>query len=217
MTTPAQPDTGAGAAPDTGSAPDPTTPVNNQPPDATDTDATDWKAEAEKYKALARKHEDRAKANKKELDGFKASAAPKDGEPTIEDLQKQLTDATKARDELEARATELVYSSTVGRIAANVGADGEALLDSGKFRDAVADELGDDFDDADLTAAVEKVAKQFAKQSRFSANGRAPARSGSPMPGGPAGLQQITEAELAQMSPEQIVAAQEKGQLANLL
>lgn len=42
-----------GGAPDTGGTPDPT----GVP------DATDYKAEAEKWQALARKHEDRAKAN----------------------------------------------------------------------------------------------------------------------------------------------------------
>lgn len=218
MTTPATPDTGAGAAPDTGSAPDPTTATDAQPQDAPDTGTdTDWQAEAEKYKALARKHEDRAKANKKALDDAKKATAPKDGEPTVEDLQKQLADAAKARDELQERATDLAYSHAVSRAAAKAGADAEALLDSGSFRDAVADELGDDFDDDDLSAVVEKVAKQYATKPRFSANGRAPARSGSDMPGGPAGLQQITEAELARMTPEQIVAAQEKGQLNSLL
>lgn len=222
MTTPAQPDTGAGAAPDTGSAPatDPTTtPTDVQPQDAPDTDAdTDWKAQAEKWKAQARKHEQRAKANKQALDDAKKATAPKDGEPTVEDLTRQLKEAQESRAELEERATELAYSHAVSRAAAKAGADAEALLDSGSFRDAVAEELDEDFDDDDLAAAVEKVAKEFAKKSRFAANGsRAPARSGSDMPGGPAGLRQITEAELARMSPEQIVEAQEKGQLNSLL
>lgn len=42
----------------------------------TETDATDWKAEAEKWKTLARKHEDRAKANAgaaKELEQVRAA------------------------------------------------------------------------------------------------------------------------------------------------
>jgi hypothetical protein len=220
MTTPAQPDTGAGAAaPDTGSAPDVDPTTTDQPQDAPETDApeTDWQAQAEKYKALSRKHEKRAAANKKALDELQANAAPKDGEPSVEDLQRQLTEATEAKAELEQRATELAYSHAVGRAAAKVGADAEALLDSGSFRDAVAEELGEEYEsDDELVAAVEKVAREYAKKPRFAA-GRAPARSGSDMPGGPAGLRQVTEAELARMTPEQIVAAQEKGQLSALL
>src|SRR6266581_5375433 len=87
MTTPAEPDTGAGAAPDTGSAPDTTTiETDQQQADATATDEPDYAAEVSKYKALARKHEDRAKANKKQLDDL---LAKQKGEPTLEDLQAQ--------------------------------------------------------------------------------------------------------------------------------
>jgi hypothetical protein len=76
------------AAPDTGTD----APTDTQP-DATDTDTTDWKAEAEKFKSLARKHEDRAKANaqaQKELDDLRKAS--------MTDLEKAIADATtKAR------------------------------------------------------------------------------------------------------------------------
>lgn len=222
MTTPAQPDTGAGAAPDTGSAPSTTdadattqTQTDQQTPD---TDATDWQAEAEKWKAQARKHEDRAKANKRALD--EAQAARQDGDEG-EDWQSKATEAEERAQAAEERAVELAYESTVNRVAAKAGLDPEALLDSDSFRRKVGEELDDDWepDDIDgLRAAVEKVAKskEFAGSPRFTTS-RAPARSGADMPGGPAGLRQLTDADLSRMTPEQIVAAQEKGQLNNLL
>ncbi|WP_067483779.1 hypothetical protein [Actinomadura hibisca] len=196
MTTPVQPDTGTGDAPDTGTAPTTEAPDI----DAPDTgEEIDWKAEAEKNKALARKHEARAKANKKALDEALAKGRPADGEPTVDDLRAQAeADAARA-DAAEARAAELAYETTVTRIARTVGADAEALLDSDSFRSAVVDELDDDdFDDAELRAAVTKVAKQFAKRSRFAASS-GPSRSGGEFHGGPGAAasidQQIADAE----------------------
>jgi hypothetical protein len=174
MTTPAQPDTGAGAAPDTGSAPQDPTATEAETQDTPETGEPDWKAEAEKWKAQARKHEDRAKANKAALDKAARQAAPKDGEPTVEDLQKQLTEANEAREAAETAAVEAAYTSTVTRVAAQVGADAEALLDSDSFRDAVREQLDEDgFDDDDLKAAVTKAAKEFAKKPRFALAGGA--------------------------------------------
>lgn len=214
MTTPAQPDTGAGAEPDTGSAPEPTTDAPQ--PTAPDTDATDWQAEAEKYKALARKHETRAKANKTALDEALAKGKPKDGEPSLEDLQSRLSAADKAREDAEARVAEVAYERTVDRIARKVGADGEALLDSDRFRREVSDEVGEDFDDDDLAKAVQKIAAKFAKDPRF-AGTRPAARSGADITGGPGAPVQVTLEELNKMTPEQIVEAQDKGLLKNLL
>lgn len=212
MTTPAQPDTGtAGAAPDTGTAPETGTTTQDA---ATATETVDWQAEAEKYKALARKHEQRAKTNKQALDDLQAKAAPAEGE---EDWKTKAEEAAARAEAAEVRAVELAYETTVNRIARDVGADAEALLDSQAFRDAVADELDDDFDDDDLRAAVGKVAKEFARQPRFSATPTGPTRSGTEMNGATGGPRQITEAELARMTPEQIVAAQENGQLNALL
>jgi hypothetical protein len=211
MTTPAQPDTGAGAEPDTGSATEDTA-IDTQP-DASATDDTDWKAEAEKHRALSRKHEQRAKDNKRQLDELLAKAQ---GEPTLDDLQSRLSDATTAREEAEGRIAELAYERSVDRAARKLGADADALLDSDRFRREVSEELGDDFDDDDLSKAVQKVAAKFAKDPRFSGT-RAPARSGADITGGPGAPRQVTEEELSRMSPEQIVQAQDKGLLANLL
>lgn len=223
MTTPAGAETAAGA-PETGDASPEQTPTGQQ--SATD-QVTDWATTFEGMTpeevrtALdhARTWEKRAKENKAKLEQAKAATAgPKDGEPTLEDLQAQATADRERAEAAEERAAELAYKSTVNSVAATNGLDGVELLDSGRFRDKVAEELGDDFDDDDLLAAVEKVAKtrEFAGNPRF-ASTKAPARSGADITGGPGTPRQVTEEELKRMSPDQIVEAQEKGLLANLL
>jgi hypothetical protein len=179
MTTPT-PDTGTGTPPATGGTPSEPTPTDPQAA-APDTDAPDWQAEAEKWKTLARKHETNAKANKQLLD--KASAATA-GEPTVDDLKAQLAELSQAHNAAEERNAELAYSGTVRTLAQAAGADPEALLDSDSFRDAVATELGEDFDDDDLSKAVAKVAKEFAKRPRFAATPAASPRGGADMAGG---------------------------------
>jgi hypothetical protein len=213
MTTPAQPDTGAGAEPDTGSAPEGTT--IDQQPDTSATDGTDWQAEAEKWKGLARKHEGNSKTNKQKLDEL---LSKQQGTPSLEDLQAELAAEREAREAAEGHGAELAYKNTVSSIATNSGLNAAELLDSGRFRDKVAELLGDDFDDDELLAAVEKVAKtkEFAGNPRF-AGSKAPPRSGADITGGPGAPRQVTEDELHKMTPEQIVEAQEKGLLRSLL
>lgn len=195
MTTPAQPDTGtAGAAPDTGTAPETGTTTQDA---AAATETVDWQAEAEKYKALARKHEQRAKTNKQALDDLQAKAAPAEGE---EDWKAKYEAAEGRASEAEIRAVELTYESTVTRIAGTVGADAEALLDSQSFRDKVAEELDDDgFDDDELKAAVAKHAKEFAKKPRYAAQRASGGASGGDFTGSPGAAssidQQIADAE----------------------
>src|SRR5437879_102895 len=107
-----------------------------------------------------------------------------DGEPTVDDLAKQLEERQERIEELEATQTEHAYRAAVRSAASAVNADADALLDSGSFRDAVAAELGDEFEDDDLTKAVAKVAREFAKKPRFALTA-APSRSGGEIPGGP--------------------------------
>lgn len=86
----------------------PAAPANtDQPPAATpDTgDSRDWKAEAEKWQALARKHEDRAKANSTaatELDKFRKA---------------QMTETEKAVAEAEQRGRSAATTAAAGRLA----------------------------------------------------------------------------------------------------
>lgn len=107
-----------------------------------------------------------------------------DGEPTVDDLRSQLEELQSEKAALEAAQTETSYREAVRTAASTLNADTEALLDSGSFRDAVAEELDEDFTDEQLTAAVAKVAKEYAKKPRF-AKQAAPARSGGEITGGP--------------------------------
>lgn len=146
----------------------------------------------------ARRWEDRAKDNKAKLDELTARFQPADGEPTVDDLRKQLDDAGAAREQAETRAVELVYENAVTRAAGKAGADAEALLDSQKFREEVADRLDEDFDDNELRAVVAEVAGEYAKKPRFAV--AAPvARSGGDFTGAPGAAssidQQIADAE----------------------
>ena len=225
MTMPVEPATGT-PAPGTGDPSQQPTAPNPDPGQQPATGSADWAttfegltpAEVKEKLDHARTWESRAKRNKDALDKLKANGKPAEGAPLPEDVQAQLDEAVSAREAAEARAVELTYQTTVTRIAGQVGADAEALLDSQAFRDAVSEELDEDgFDDDELKAAVAKVAKEFAGKPRFSAAPTGPARSGTEINGGPPGLRQITEAELAAMTPEQIVAAQEAGQLNALL
>jgi hypothetical protein len=68
-------------------------------------DGTDWKVEAEKWQALARKHEDRAKANAGaagELDKFRKAA---------------MTEQERAVAEAEARGKTAAIAESAGRLA----------------------------------------------------------------------------------------------------
>lgn len=108
--------------PDTGT--DATTEAE-PPPAETDTDTTDWKAEAEKFKTLARKHEDRAKANAsaaKELEQVK-QASMSDQEKAVE-LAKQ-----QARAEVLIEVASERVADAVRLAAANRPVDVDALLD----------------------------------------------------------------------------------------
>lgn len=107
-----------------------------------------------------------------------------DGEPTVDDLTTQLEQLRAEKAELEAAQTESSYRDAVRTAANAANADADALLDSAGFRDAVQDELPDEFTDDDLTKAVAKVAKEFATKPRFAKTTAAP-RSGGEITGGP--------------------------------
>lgn len=193
MTTPVEPATGASGAPATGSTSEPPATSGQQPATGGQNGATDWASHFEgqtpEEVAQALKHartwEKRAKANKDQLDQLTAAQQANAGEPGPADLQAQLAEAREAREAAEGHAAELAYEGAVTRIAPSVNADPEALLDSDSFRNAVTAELGDDFDDDDLRAAVKKIGAEFAKKSRFAANTTtASPRGGSDMAGG---------------------------------
>jgi hypothetical protein len=92
-------------------APEPT----DAPAETTETDVKDYKAEAEKWQALARKNEERAKSNAtaaKELEKVRAAAMSEQERAVAEAKSAGLTEAQKAtaprlvRAELRAAAAE---------------------------------------------------------------------------------------------------------------
>jgi hypothetical protein len=106
------------------------------------------------------------------------------GEPTIDDLRAQLEELQSEKAELQAAQTEHSYRDAVRTAASAANADAEALLDSAGFRDAVQEELDEEFTDENLIKAVAKVTKEFAKKPRF-AKQVTPPRSGGEITGGP--------------------------------
>jgi hypothetical protein len=161
---------------------------------------TDWQAEANKWKAAARKHEDRAKANfqaAKELETLKES---------------QLSDTDKAVKEAEARGQAAAIAQFGQKIAA---AELKAALaglipdPAGVIEDLNLAKFVTDTGDVD----VEAVAALREKYALLAPAKNAPApnlhqgRQGPPVQG------QITRAELERMTPDEITAAMAQGRL----
>lgn len=140
-TAPAEADATAAAEPDTG-------------------DTTDWKAEAEKFKALARKHEDRAKSNAqalKELDQFKQAS--------MSDLEKAVAQAkADVRTETLREVGGRLAAAEIRAVAAGRLTDEqlEGLLE-GLNLAAFLDDEGD-VDAAKVAKFVDRIAPQPTEQ-----------------------------------------------------
>lgn len=169
----------------------------------TTTDTADTADEVAKWKALARKHEDRAKANeaaKKELEKLQAAQ--------MTDQEKAIADAVaKARAEVMAEVGSSLVDAEFKAASAGFTLDVDALLenlDRRKF-------MGDDGkpDKARIGEFVTKLAP--AKRSAATDTGQGARKDGN-------GAAQITDlAELHKMTPEQIVKAREEGRLSTML
>ncbi|GAA0638192.1 hypothetical protein GCM10010174_70050 [Kutzneria viridogrisea] len=131
-----------------------------------------------------------------------------DDKPDPAKLTEQLTAQTAA-------ARQSAVQLAVYRAAGKAGANADALLDSVTFANAVK-EL--DPAAADFAAQVEQaITTAVAGNPLLKAAPSGPARSGGQFTGAPGAPDQITEDQLKTMTPEQIVEAQAKGQLRNLL
>lgn len=162
--------------------------------DGTDdaTSATETENEA-KWKAMARKHEKEAKAARAEADKLRQA--------TLSDQEKALEDA-KSQGKAEA-ASEYASLLAAARLeAAGVPAEIVEDLNLAKFIDE------------DGTVNAEKVA---ATAKKHKAAGTAGSADGGPQGGDPSTPKQLTESDLKNMTPEQIVEAQTKGQLKTLM
>jgi hypothetical protein len=177
---------------------------NSEDADTTQDDAAQTQStstEEPDWKALARQWEKRAKANSKASEELEALR-----KQSMSEQEKAVAEAKAAgaAEAAKSHGTELAAAKLEAAAAAK-GLDLSSL--DGLLN--VAAFVGDDgkVDTAAITKAVEKLAKSFPA---------GPKRGSGDFDGGN-GAGQITEAQLAQMSPEQIAAALEKGQLKHLM
>jgi hypothetical protein len=174
----------APAAPATGDPATPPPAAPPTPPPATGAGDVDWKAEAEKWKVLARKHEDRAKGNATNSENLAKVAAAlgievgdkPDPAKLAEQVKQAQADHENARSEAAAARIEL----QVHRTAVRLGAHADRLLDSRSFCDAI-DAL-DPKDPSELPALIEAKIGDALKKDPSLRAGQAPARSGGEMP-----------------------------------
>lgn len=128
------------------------------------------------------------------------------------DPDKLAADLTASRDEGRQAILQLaVYKAAA---APGINANPDALLDSLSFQTAVKDL---DPKATDFGAKVTEAIKAAVTANPNLKTGRAPGASGVDMTGGSGEPGQITEDQLKTMTPEQIVDAQNKGLLKNLL
>lgn len=122
--------------------------------DGGDHDETDWKAEAEKFKALARKHEDRAKAN-----GEAAKKLAQVERSSMSDVEKAVAEATeRTRAETMASIGARLVDAEVRMAASGRQVDVDALLD-GMDRSRFIDDAGE-VDAKAVKAWIEKLAPE---------------------------------------------------------
>lgn len=176
----------------------PESPATEQP--ATEPDK-DWEAEAAKWKALARKHENANASSLKELEQLRI-AQMSETDKAIAEAEKRGRDA--ALKELRAdMARAKLQAQAAGKVA-----DVEALLEVVDVSRFLKE---DGIDEEAIAATIERLTKVAPAQP-------APPKFGS-VELGPQGdrPRQLGEADLTRMTPEQIVEARSKGQLDDLL
>ena len=186
---------------------DQTTTTQETKPDtgAAESESKDWAAEAEKWKALARKHEQAAKSN--------STAAAE-----LEKLRTaSLSEQEKAVAEAESRGRQAAVAEVAEKLAA---AEIRAAL-TGVVPDpaAIVEDLnlGRYVQDGEVnTEAVEALKAKFAALAPAPTQPNADLKQGVRGNGrnGPA---QLTRADLAAMTPDQIVKAKAEGRLNDLL
>lgn len=185
-TPPTANDSNKGANPSADGAPEPTK------------DIAYWQKEAEKWKSLSRRHEDRWKDLSREVQTLK-EASMSDAEKAIEEAKKQ------AANETLKKVTERLVKAELKAIAAQKGVQLPDLdaLNLPRF----ATEDGDP-DEERISSFVESLvpASRFAPASEL---GIGQQGGGEP--------RQYTRAEVQRLSHAEVVEAREKGHLDKLL
>ncbi|MFF9197333.1 hypothetical protein ACF09L_19205 [Streptomyces sp. NPDC014779] len=140
------------------------------------------------------------------MDQLKAAGIKLGDKPDAEALQASLTAAQSERRDALLRAA--LYET-----ASEHGANPAALRDSVSFLDSIRE-----IDPTDSAALVAAAKAALAANPSLSAAPAGPARGGADLSGGGGNEpRQLTEDDLSRMTPEQIVEAQDKGLLRNLL
>lgn len=165
----------------------------------TETDTTDWKAEAEKWKALSRKNQDFAKTAEEKI-AAAAKASMTEAEKAIADAE--LRGKQTAAKDYGARLAAAEFKAAVAAKGLDLG-DALELIDTSRFagEDGTVDADG-------IKAAVAKVAKVLGPQA---------GKSGGEFAGGTGAGTPITEDQMRKMSPEERVKALEAGLLKHLM
>ncbi|MFE9865877.1 hypothetical protein ACFYPZ_24585 [Streptomyces sp. NPDC005506] len=133
--------------------------------------------------------------------------------------EKQLTPeqiAQKAQ-ESDQQARQATVKLAVFQTAGKHGADADALLDSASFASAISklDPAADTFA-ANVESAIKK-AVEGNPRLKSQTTPPVPAKGGFDMNNGTAGKRQLTAAEVAKLSPEELVKAREDGLLKDYL
>lgn len=183
-------------------------------------DEVDWKARARQWEDTAKKN----KTAMEERDQLKltmqaiAAALDPNGSKDL-DPEEVTKRAIAERDAKDQELKQLRIEQAAERAGRRAGADVDALLDSRGFVTAIGklDPTADDFSDR-VTEAVEAALKTNPRLKAQSGT-TAPTRTATD-PGGKrdtSGTGQLTRADLAGMTPEQIVEARKNGRLNSLL
>ena len=177
--------------------------VTEVTPDTGTEVTTDWQAETAKWKAMARKHEGEAKANK---------AAAKELEE-IREAQK--TAEQKAADkaaQAEAQATKAQREADILRVAMRKGL---TETQARRLQGETIEELEADADELLASFAVKEAEEPAEKTTEISKRPTEKLKSGAT--GSDGELLQLTRDDLKKMNPDQILKAKEDGQLNQLL
>lgn len=159
-------------------------------------------------KAAKDANEQQTETVNKLMTALRAAGLPVgDDEPDPAQVAEQLT---RAQADAKAKAVELA----VYRAAGKTGVDGDALLDSRSFLDSLSslDPMATDF-----AQAVEDAVKASGARFKTQPPKAAPTKSGGDFNGAPNGKRQLTEADVARMSPDEVDKALRDGQLSALL
>ncbi|MYX67367.1 hypothetical protein K388_05574 [Streptomyces sp. KhCrAH-43] len=141
--------------------------------------------------------------------------------PTPEELAQQLDEARGETKESRAQARQTQVELAVYKTAGRYGGDPDALIDSRAFANAISklDPSAADFDEQvgkAVKTAVDANSKLAAKAPEPKEPEPTPA-GGAPMDGAGGGKRQLTGADIARMTPQQIKQATDEGRLNSYL